>query len=134
MDKLDDHCAFRTYLVGHDITASDWMVWGAIKGSVSVFLFALCFLQYLPHDQLLIWLSHYFIRVYQIAGHPEERTPPAPSSLVFSPRESSLRAVRTACSRRGESRQGSLRLEDSFFFRSGTAWRYYEQRRHSLSS
>lgn len=32
LDSLDDHLAFRTYLVGHDITAADWIVWGAIKG------------------------------------------------------------------------------------------------------
>lgn len=32
LNSLDDYLAFRTYLVGHDITAADWMVWGALKG------------------------------------------------------------------------------------------------------
>ena len=32
LDSLDDHLAFRTFLVGHDITAADIMVWGALKG------------------------------------------------------------------------------------------------------
>lgn len=32
LDSLDDHLAYRTYLVGHDITAADWAVWGALKG------------------------------------------------------------------------------------------------------
>ena len=32
LDSLDDHLAFRTYLVGHDITAADLVVWGALKG------------------------------------------------------------------------------------------------------
>ena len=32
LDSLDDHLAFRTFLVGHDLTAADWAVWGALKG------------------------------------------------------------------------------------------------------
>jgi glutamyl-tRNA synthetase len=32
LDSLDDHLAFRTFLVGHHIAAADWAVWGAIKG------------------------------------------------------------------------------------------------------
>ena len=32
LDSLDDHLAFRTFLVGHGITAADLMVWGALKG------------------------------------------------------------------------------------------------------
>ncbi|KAJ3540971.1 hypothetical protein NMY22_g4083 [Coprinellus aureogranulatus] len=36
LDSLDDHLAYRTYLVGHDITAADWAVWGALKGNVKV--------------------------------------------------------------------------------------------------
>ena len=32
LDSLDDHLAFRTFLVGHDVTAADFIVWGALKG------------------------------------------------------------------------------------------------------
>ena len=32
LDSLDDHLAYRTFLVGHDVTAADLMVWGALKG------------------------------------------------------------------------------------------------------
>jgi glutamyl-tRNA synthetase len=31
LDSLDDHLAFRTFLVGHEITVADWGVWGALK-------------------------------------------------------------------------------------------------------
>lgn len=33
LDSLDDHLAFRTFLVGHSITAADWMLWGSIRGN-----------------------------------------------------------------------------------------------------
>ena len=39
LDSLDDHLAFRTYLIGHDITVADWVLWGSLKG---VYLY--------PHD------------------------------------------------------------------------------------
>ena len=32
LDSLDDHLAFRTFLVGHNISAADWIVWGSLKG------------------------------------------------------------------------------------------------------
>jgi glutamyl-tRNA synthetase len=32
LDALDDHLAYRTFLIGHSITGADWMVWGALKG------------------------------------------------------------------------------------------------------
>lgn len=32
LDSLDDHLAFRTFLIGHDISAADLIVWGALKG------------------------------------------------------------------------------------------------------
>ena len=35
LDSLDDHLGFRTYLVGHDITAADFIVWGTLKGTKS---------------------------------------------------------------------------------------------------
>ncbi|KAJ6502218.1 glutamate-tRNA ligase [Mycena sanguinolenta] len=33
LNTLDDHLAYRTFLVGHEITAADWMLWGMMKGS-----------------------------------------------------------------------------------------------------
>lgn len=36
LDSLDDHLAFRTYLVGHDISSVDLAIWGACKGSGQV--------------------------------------------------------------------------------------------------
>ncbi|KAJ7085773.1 glutamate-tRNA ligase [Mycena belliarum] len=33
LDSLDDHLMYRTFLVGHEITAADWMLWGAMKGA-----------------------------------------------------------------------------------------------------
>ncbi|KAJ6525755.1 glutamate-tRNA ligase [Mycena capillaripes] len=33
LDSLDDHLTYRTFLVGHEITAADWMLWGAMKGN-----------------------------------------------------------------------------------------------------
>ncbi|THH29089.1 hypothetical protein EUX98_g5103 [Antrodiella citrinella] len=32
LDSVDDHLAFRTFLVGHDFTAADFVLWGALKG------------------------------------------------------------------------------------------------------
>jgi glutamyl-tRNA synthetase len=31
---MDDHLAYRTFLVGHDSTAADWVLWGVLKGTV----------------------------------------------------------------------------------------------------
>ena len=33
LDSLDDHLAYRTFLIGHALTAADFLVWGAIKGT-----------------------------------------------------------------------------------------------------
>ncbi|EPQ57869.1 glutamyl-tRNA synthetase [Gloeophyllum trabeum ATCC 11539] len=55
LDSLDDHLAFRTFLVGHDITAADWMIWGAIKGSVK----ALGLLKNNKHPHLSRFLSYF---------------------------------------------------------------------------
>jgi len=35
LDSLDDHLAFRTFLVGHNITTADLAVWGAVKGMIT---------------------------------------------------------------------------------------------------
>ncbi|KAI0723803.1 glutamate-tRNA ligase [Cerioporus squamosus] len=54
LDSLDDHLAYRTFLVGHDITAADWIVWGALKGSVKI----VGLLKNNKHPHLLRWFSH----------------------------------------------------------------------------
>ncbi|KAJ7632905.1 glutamate-tRNA ligase [Roridomyces roridus] len=36
LNSLDDHLTYRTFLVGHEITAADWIVWGNIKGSSKI--------------------------------------------------------------------------------------------------
>ncbi|KAH9950240.1 glutamate-tRNA ligase [Amylocystis lapponica] len=54
LDSLDDHLAFRTVLVGHDITSADWIVWGALKGSVKI----IGLLKNNKHPHLLRWFSH----------------------------------------------------------------------------
>jgi glutamyl-tRNA synthetase len=41
LDNLDDHLAFRTFLVGHSITAADWILWGTLKGLVRIVDFTL---------------------------------------------------------------------------------------------
>jgi glutamyl-tRNA synthetase len=32
LDILNNHLAYHTFLVGHEISASDWAIWGGIKG------------------------------------------------------------------------------------------------------
>ncbi|PPR01475.1 hypothetical protein CVT26_015098 [Gymnopilus dilepis] len=54
LDSLDDHLAFRTFLVGHDITAADWVVWGALKGNIKI----LGLLKNNQHPHVLRWFSH----------------------------------------------------------------------------
>ncbi|KAJ2932898.1 hypothetical protein H1R20_g4184, partial [Candolleomyces eurysporus] len=54
LDSLDDHLAYRTYLVGHDVTAADWAVYGALKGNLKV----LGLLKNNTHVHLLRWFSH----------------------------------------------------------------------------
>jgi glutamyl-tRNA synthetase len=34
LDSLDDYLAYRTFLVGHDSTGADWIVWGVLKGTI----------------------------------------------------------------------------------------------------
>ncbi|OJT06095.1 hypothetical protein TRAPUB_3030 [Trametes pubescens] len=54
LDSLDDHLAYRTFLVGHDITAAEWIVWGALKGSVKI----VGLLKNHKHPHLLRWFNH----------------------------------------------------------------------------
>ncbi|KAJ7087738.1 glutamate-tRNA ligase [Mycena epipterygia] len=54
LNSLDDHLTYRTFLVGHEITAADWMLWGAMKGSSRIA--GLLKNNNQPH--LLRWFSH----------------------------------------------------------------------------
>ncbi|KAI0318828.1 glutamate-tRNA ligase [Amylostereum chailletii] len=54
LDSLDDHLAYRTFLVGHEITAADWIVWGALKGNLRI----IGLLRNNMHQHLLRWMSH----------------------------------------------------------------------------
>lgn len=37
LDQLDDHLAFRTFLVGHELSSVDLAVWGACKGEPGLY-------------------------------------------------------------------------------------------------
>ncbi|KZT71351.1 glutamyl-tRNA synthetase [Daedalea quercina L-15889] len=54
LDSLDDHLAFRSYLVGHDISAADWIVWGTLKGNGKI----VGPLKNNKHVHLLRWYTH----------------------------------------------------------------------------
>ncbi|TBU35547.1 glutamate-tRNA ligase [Dichomitus squalens] len=54
LDSLDDHLAYRAFLVGHDITAADFIVWGALKGSVKI----IGLLKNNKHPHLNRWFLH----------------------------------------------------------------------------
>ncbi|KZP21171.1 glutamate-tRNA ligase [Athelia psychrophila] len=54
LDSLDDHLTLRTYLIGHDITAADFILWGSLKGNVKI----IGLLKNNKHPHLLRWFSH----------------------------------------------------------------------------
>ncbi|KAJ7219583.1 glutamate-tRNA ligase [Mycena pura] len=54
LGSLDDHLTYRTFLVGHDVTTADWMLWGAIKGNGRIS----GLLKNNNHPHLLRWFSH----------------------------------------------------------------------------
>ncbi|KIP08865.1 hypothetical protein PHLGIDRAFT_103677 [Phlebiopsis gigantea 11061_1 CR5-6] len=54
LDSLDDHLAFRAFLIGHDISAADLMVWGALKGSIKL----VGLLKNNKHVHLNRWYAH----------------------------------------------------------------------------
>ncbi|KAJ7583033.1 glutamate-tRNA ligase [Mycena floridula] len=54
LNSLDDHLAYRTFFVGHEITGADWMLWGALKGSGKV----LGLLKSNQHVHLSRWFSY----------------------------------------------------------------------------
>ncbi|KAG2157498.1 tRNA synthetases class I, catalytic domain-containing protein [Suillus clintonianus] len=55
LDSLDNHLAYRTFLVGHDITAADFIIWGAIKVAPKLIGLLKNGQQYV---HLLRWMSH----------------------------------------------------------------------------
>ncbi|KAF9566360.1 glutamate-tRNA ligase [Agrocybe pediades] len=55
LDSLDDHLSFRTFLVGHEVSAADWAVWGSLKGNIKV----LGLLKNNQHPHLLRWFSYF---------------------------------------------------------------------------
>ncbi|KAJ6624520.1 glutamate-tRNA ligase [Mycena sp. CBHHK59/15] len=54
LDSLDDHLTYRTFLVGHEISAADWMLWGVMKGNSRL----AGLLKNNNHPHLLRWFSH----------------------------------------------------------------------------
>jgi glutamyl-tRNA synthetase len=72
LDSLDDHLAFRTFLVEHEISGADWVLWGTLKGVYGIFFVFLdpllhpCsgnvkiigLLKNNQHPHLLRWFTH----------------------------------------------------------------------------
>ncbi|KAG8868882.1 hypothetical protein FRB97_001820, partial [Tulasnella sp. 331] len=54
LDSLDDHAAYRTFLVGHTITSADFAVWGALKSNAQ----ALGVLKRNQHVHLQRWYTY----------------------------------------------------------------------------
>ncbi|KAG6844928.1 hypothetical protein H0H87_002412 [Tephrocybe sp. NHM501043] len=54
LDSLDNILAFRTFLVGHSMTSADWIVWGALKGSIKI----LGLLKNNQHPHILRWFTY----------------------------------------------------------------------------
>lgn len=70
LDSLDDHLAYRTYLISHEPSVADWTVWGALKGEIEQLLTdrlltpltgnikVLGLLKNNQHVHLVRWFSH----------------------------------------------------------------------------
>ncbi|KAF5373623.1 hypothetical protein D9758_000784 [Tetrapyrgos nigripes] len=54
LESLDDHLAWRTYLIGHEITVADWVVWGAMKSNNKL----MGLLKNGRHPHVLRWSNH----------------------------------------------------------------------------
>ncbi|XP_006458031.1 hypothetical protein AGABI2DRAFT_176537 [Agaricus bisporus var. bisporus H97] len=54
LDLLNNYLAYHTFLVSHEISASDWAIWGAIKGNVKV----IGLLKNNTHQHLARWFAH----------------------------------------------------------------------------
>ncbi|QRW15084.1 glutamyl-tRNA synthetase [Ceratobasidium sp. AG-Ba] len=54
IDTIDDHLAYRTFIIGHALTAVDWAVWGALKSSIQ----ALGVLKRGAHPHVQRWMSY----------------------------------------------------------------------------
>ncbi|KAF8319449.1 glutamate-tRNA ligase [Clavulina sp. PMI_390] len=55
LDTLDDHLTFRTFLVGHAITAADAAVWGSLRASLQV----IGILKKAGHPHLQRWYTYF---------------------------------------------------------------------------
>ncbi|KAH8826862.1 tRNA synthetases class I, catalytic domain-containing protein [Flagelloscypha sp. PMI_526] len=55
LDTLDDHLAWRTFLVGHSITPADWLVWGAIRSTTR----SMGLLKNNKHVHLVRWQTYF---------------------------------------------------------------------------
>jgi len=72
LNELNDHLAYRTFLVGHSITSADWIVWGSIKGQLPAHRPRLPVLIYMARK----WKSHRIV---------EERQPSPSITMVQLP-------------------------------------------------
>ncbi|TFY55086.1 hypothetical protein EVG20_g9451 [Dentipellis fragilis] len=54
LNSLDDYLTYRTFLVGHDVTAADFIVWGALRGNIKI----VGFLKNNQHQHVLRWYNH----------------------------------------------------------------------------
>ncbi|KAG9123204.1 hypothetical protein FRC07_000114 [Ceratobasidium sp. 392] len=54
IDTIDDHLAYRTFTIGHALTAVDWAVWGALKASIP----AVGVLKRGAHPHVQRWMSY----------------------------------------------------------------------------
>ncbi|KAF8163408.1 glutamate-tRNA ligase [Crassisporium funariophilum] len=54
LDTLDDHLTFHTFLVGHEISGADWILWGSLKGNIKI----LGLLKNNQHPHIHRWFSH----------------------------------------------------------------------------
>ncbi|KAF8759155.1 tRNA synthetases class I (E and Q) [Rhizoctonia solani] len=54
IDTIDDHLAYRTFIIGHALTAADWAVWGALRASIQ----AVGVLKRGAHPHVQRWMSY----------------------------------------------------------------------------
>ncbi|KAF7322471.1 Glutamate-tRNA ligase [Mycena chlorophos] len=54
LDSLDDHLTYRTFLVGHEVSSADWVLWGAFKANSRI----TGILRNNNHPHLQRWFSH----------------------------------------------------------------------------
>ncbi|CAE6531122.1 unnamed protein product, partial [Rhizoctonia solani] len=54
IDTIDDHLTYRTFIIGHALTAADWAVWGALRASIQ----AVGVLKRGAHPHVQRWMSY----------------------------------------------------------------------------